>query len=381
MDNALNLTVHLLNPSTCLLLSFLALLFWDSLLLPFFLSLCHPSSSQHLASRTVLITGAGRPQGIGYHLARSFLQAGCHVVLWDIDAEALQQARQTLQSSVPPATPSATPSPPTPLSRITTQVVDVSNSLAVQTAATELKAKGIQISVLVNNAGVVRGKSVTQLTPTHVSTTFNVNVLAHFHTLATFLPHMVLNNDGLVVTMSSMMGMMGGARLADYCASKWALLGMDESLRMELRRHGSSRHGVRTMVVCPYMVSTGMFRGAFGNVSSSGSGGERSSGSRSQAGTSLLRRCVQGLRDCLVPQLTPEQVAAAVVVAAGQRLIPSRWSSCGAHGKVLVLPQRLSVIPAVLRLLPIGMQEFVIDYGGGTLGMEGFVGYQNQKET
>ncbi|HWS76437.1 MAG TPA: SDR family NAD(P)-dependent oxidoreductase, partial [Quisquiliibacterium sp.] len=65
-------------------------------------------------------------------------------------------------------------------------------------------------------------------------------------------------NCGTVVTVSSAAGLVGVARLTDYCASKWAAVGFDESLRAELARQGSA---VRTLVACPYYVNTGMFDG------------------------------------------------------------------------------------------------------------------------
>ena len=355
---------------------FLVLLFWDSLICPCILALVYPQSNKSLNQRVVLITGAGRPQGIGYNLALAFLQQGCLVVLWDINAKDLKQAQTTLSLATQHNHPTTTTST---LPRITIQTVDVSDATEVRTAAGVLRAKGLLPSILVNNAGIVRGKSLTQLTPHDLHSTFNVNAIAHFHTLSAFLPQFMSTNDGLVITMSSMMGMMGGAGLADYCASKWSLIGMDESLRMELRRNGST--GVRTLVVCPYMVKTGMFRGAFGDDGdgNGGNGGSGGTGNDTQKKTTLswVRRAVNGLRDALVPKLSPKQVADAVVVASGQSL-NTHNCTCGARGKQLILPTRLSLVPPLLRLLPMGLQEWVLDLGGGSMGMDGFTGHSKR---
>jgi all-trans-retinol dehydrogenase (NAD+) len=70
---------------------------------------------------------------------------------------------------------------------------------------------------------------------------------------------MLERDAGHLVTVSSAGGLVGTARLVDYCASKFAAVGFDEALRLELRRLGSA---VRTTVVCPFYIDTGMFAGA-----------------------------------------------------------------------------------------------------------------------
>jgi all-trans-retinol dehydrogenase (NAD+) len=352
----------------------LALILWDSLICPLLFYLFYPSSNQYLHSRVVLITGAAK--GIGYNLAKSFLKQGCHVILWDIDGDALRKAKRHLEAILKDKTIINTTSHAN-LPRITAQVVDITNANMVRKTSSKLKKNGYNISILINNAGIVKGKSITQLTSKDVTMTFNVNVISQFHTLSTILPTMLDRNDGLIITISSVMGIMGGAHLTDYCASKWSLLGMDESLRMELRRMGSI--GVRTLLVCPYMVNTGMFHGAFtNNTKTINTNGDSSSGGERRKNTChLLRSAVNVLRDTLVPTLTPEQVANEVVVEAGRSFI-TRFSCIkfGSYGNRLILPKRLSLVPIFLRMLPVGLQELILDLSGGTLGMEGFKGKQ-----
>lgn len=70
---------------------------------------------------------------------------------------------------------------------------------------------------------------------------------------------MLKKNHGHVVTIASSAGLIGVNGLADYCASKFAAVGFDESLRFELEVMG--KDGVHTTVVCPYYINTGMFEG------------------------------------------------------------------------------------------------------------------------
>ena len=70
---------------------------------------------------------------------------------------------------------------------------------------------------------------------------------------------MIESNHGHVVTIASIAGVFGTAGLCDYCSSKFAAVGFEESLRNELVRLG--KDGVQTTLVCPYYINTGMFKG------------------------------------------------------------------------------------------------------------------------
>ncbi|CAH2229974.1 jg14044 [Pararge aegeria aegeria] len=115
-----------------------------------------------------------------------------------------------------------------------------------------------QVSLLINNAGVVSGHYLLD-TPDHlIQRTFDVNILAHFWTVKAFLPAMIEQNEGHIVTIASMAGHVGVAKLVDYCSSKSAACGFDEALRLELEVKGVK--GVNTSLICPYFIrATGMF--------------------------------------------------------------------------------------------------------------------------
>jgi len=113
-------------------------------------------------------------------------------------------------------------------------------------------------TVIVNNAGVVQGKSLVELSPDDIRQTMDTNVLAHFWTLKAFLPEMIKQKTGHIVTVSSVMGMVGAARMTDYCASKAALVNLHESLRYELDKCYKTP-SIRTTIVMPGHVVTPMF--------------------------------------------------------------------------------------------------------------------------
>jgi all-trans-retinol dehydrogenase (NAD+) len=110
----------------------------------------------------------------------------------------------------------------------------------------------------VNNAGIVSGNKLLDASDDDLQRTFDVNALALFWTSRAFLPPMLARDSGHIVTIASAAGIVGTSRLVDYCASKHAAVGFDEALRLELRRE---RSRVKTTIVCPFYVSTGMFAG------------------------------------------------------------------------------------------------------------------------
>jgi all-trans-retinol dehydrogenase (NAD+) len=193
------------------------------------------------AGRTVLVTGAA--SGIGRLLAERVAAEGARVVLWDVDVVALDRARAELAAAG---------------RTVATYACNIRDRAAVAAVAARTRAEHGAVDVLVNNAGVVSGKTLLDASDDDIVRTFDVNTLALFWTTRAFLPAMIERRRGHVVTIASAAGIVGTSRLVDYCASKHAAVGFDESLRLELRRLGSP---VKTTVVCPFYISTGMFAG------------------------------------------------------------------------------------------------------------------------
>ncbi|MGI9579212.1 MAG: SDR family oxidoreductase [Microthrixaceae bacterium] len=194
-----------------------------------------------LSGSTVLITGAA--SGIGRGIAHVAATRGAQVVLWDISSVGLDRVASELEANgvVPMCA-----------------VVDVGESAAVTAAADQVLAQVGSVDIVINNAGVVSGKALVDLSSSEIERTFRVNALSNFWTTKAFLPSMIRRNRGHVVTIASAAGLVGVSKLADYSASKHAAVGFDESLRVEMAQRAP---GIRTTVVCPYYVNTGMFDG------------------------------------------------------------------------------------------------------------------------
>ena len=129
---------------------------------------------------------------------------------------------------------------------------------SIEAAAARTLQEHGAVDILINNAGIVDGKRLLEATDAEIERTFAVNTLALFRTVRAFLPGMLAQGAGHIVTIASASGIAAVPRLADYSASKAAAIAFDESLRLELKHDGAP---VRTTVVCPFYIRTGMFEG------------------------------------------------------------------------------------------------------------------------
>ncbi|GMH87776.1 hypothetical protein TrVE_jg2831 [Triparma verrucosa] len=199
-----------------------------------------------LTGKVVVITGAG--SGIGKEMSIKFAKAGCIVVLLDLSLPAVDAVKAIIESDG---------------GKAHAYVCDVTSPSTVYSVAASIKNEVGEVWCLVNNAGIVSGKSIFEVPDALASKTLAVNTESHFWTVKAFVPGMIEKNDGCVVTVASAAGLVGVAGLGDYCASKWGARGFNDALRLELRK--MRKYGVKTLLVCPYFINTGMFDGVNGS--------------------------------------------------------------------------------------------------------------------
>ena len=196
----------------------------------------------HISGKTTLITGGA--SGIGRQLALQSARQGARVVLWDLNQDAMAGVLEELRQ-VGPEEPSG-------------YACNVADRDQVSKTAEEVLRVVGPVDILINNAGYVSGKRFLDSSDEQNLRTLEVNILAHFWSVKAFLPRMIEARTGHIVTIASAAGMVGVAGLADYCASKWGAVGFNEALRVELKQTASN---IKTTVVCPFFVNTGMFEG------------------------------------------------------------------------------------------------------------------------
>ncbi|KAF9448248.1 retinal short-chain dehydrogenase/reductase [Macrolepiota fuliginosa MF-IS2] len=135
---------------------------------------------------------------------------------------------------------------------------DVSQWSEVEAVAKRIKDEIGEPTILINNAGVVQGKLILDLSEKDVQQTFGVNTLAHWWTIKAFLPDMLKKKSGHIVSLASVMGILGAPRMTDYGASKAAVISLNDTLRFELDNQYNAP-GIRTTVVCPGHILTPLF--------------------------------------------------------------------------------------------------------------------------
>ena len=193
-------------------------------------------------NKHVLITGGA--SGIGRRLVLRCAEMGAAVSILDLDeAGAKTAAAEAAARGAGPVRAFA---------------CDVGDREQVSACAADVLAAQGAVDILVNNAGVVSGRPLLELSDEHIERTFRVNALALFWTTRAFLPAMVARGSGHIVNVASAAGLIGSPRETDYAASKFAAVGFNEALRLELKR---SAPGVKTTVVRPFYIDTGMFAG------------------------------------------------------------------------------------------------------------------------
>ncbi|XP_065117851.1 epidermal retinol dehydrogenase 2 [Paramisgurnus dabryanus] len=209
-----------------------------------FVRLFVPRRRKSVTGELVLLTGAG--SGIGRLMALEFASLGARLVLWDINKEGNNETARMVKEAHGV--------------RAHVYTCDCSVREEVYRVANQVKREVGDITILINNAGVVTGKKFMDCPDALIQKTMEINSLAHFWTYKAFLPAMIAANHGHLVSIASSAGLIGVNGLADYCASKFAAVGFAESMALELLANGCD--GVKTTIVCPFFINTGMFEGA-----------------------------------------------------------------------------------------------------------------------
>jgi all-trans-retinol dehydrogenase (NAD+) len=201
----------------------------------------------------VLITGAAAGMGRMY-ADRAVAEHAASVTLWDRDASALARTVDELGAVSRGR------------SRVQSYVVDVADLGAIAKTAQRVRREVGNPDVLINNAGIVRGNRYFWETDNGEDTrpTMQVNALAPMYITREFIPGMIANayRASRIVNIASAAGTLANPRMAVYAASKAALIGWSESLRLELEQ--ADHTNVKVTTVTPSYISTGMFAGARG---------------------------------------------------------------------------------------------------------------------
>lgn len=210
----------------------------------------------HIKGTNVLITGGA--SGIGRIMGRICLEKGAsNLIVWDINQANIDKTEAEL-SDVKPVEAGVSKG------QIHSYIVNVSDPQAIKSAYEKVKSEVGEVEILVNCAGIVRGNNTfDKQTVQDIDLTMDINANAPMYVALAVLPDMLRRDRGHICNMASAAGMLGVPKLSVYCASKWAVIGWTESMRVELKQ---ARSHVRVTSVAPYFINTGMFDGVNSKV-------------------------------------------------------------------------------------------------------------------
>jgi NAD(P)-dependent dehydrogenase (short-subunit alcohol dehydrogenase family) len=188
--------------------------------------------------RVAFVTGGA--QGIGLGIARALAKVGVKIAIVDVDADALADAEAELAG----------------ITEVVAAVLDVRHRDAYASLAGDVEARLGPVTLLFNNAGVAGGTSPARMSYESWDWVIGVNLQGVYNGLQTFVPRMIeRGRGGYVVNTASGAGLVAQGTGFLYATSKFAVVGLSESLHPELAHH---RIGVS--VLCPGPVATRIFR-------------------------------------------------------------------------------------------------------------------------
>ncbi|MDH5491812.1 MAG: SDR family NAD(P)-dependent oxidoreductase [Myxococcales bacterium] len=192
------------------------------------------------ANRVSALTGAA--SGIGRALAVELARRGSDLAIADLDAEGLEATSERVRALG---------------RRVESWTLDVSDREAMEAFAAQTVERFGRVDAIVNNAGVTVAQRFVEMSHEDLEWIVGVNFWGVVHGTKAFLPYLLERREGWVVNLSSILGMVGAPTQSAYCATKFAVRGLSESLHHELEGTG-----VHLVSVHPGGVKTNIARRA-----------------------------------------------------------------------------------------------------------------------
>jgi 3-oxoacyl-[acyl-carrier protein] reductase len=191
---------------------------------------------EQLKGKTALITGGSR--GIGKAIAIALAKEGVNIIITGRGEAALQVAEKDIAAH-----------------GVQTKyvVLDVGNRNDVEKILAETLAHATPVDILINNAGVGAFGGFLEMASEQWEQIIQVNLLGVYYITRAILPGMIERNTGDIINIASTAGLRGAPVTSAYSASKFGLLGLTESLMLEVRKHN-----IRVSALTPSTVATDM---------------------------------------------------------------------------------------------------------------------------
>ena len=191
---------------------------------------------KNLKSKKAIITGGGR--GLGKATAIAFAKEGIDVAITGRNEAILKETVSELETYGVSAIYA---------------VFDVSNYEDVKSGIKSIVKTLGSVDILVNNAGIAAFGSFNDMDVSQWSQIIQTNLMGMYYVTKEVLPYLISQNEGDIINVSSTAGLNGNANTSAYSASKFAVIGMSESLMKEVRKHN-----IRVCTLTPSTIATDM---------------------------------------------------------------------------------------------------------------------------
>ena len=191
---------------------------------------------ENLNNKNAIITGGGR--GLGKATAIAFAKQGINVAITGRTESLLKETVSEIEALGV---------------RATYAVFDVGNYEDVKTNIKHIISNLGGVDILVNNAGIAAIGSFNEMPVEQWTEIIQTNVMGMYYVTKEVLPHLIDKNEGDIINVSSTAGLNGNPNISAYCASKFAVIGMSESLMKEVRKNN-----IRVNTLTPSTIETDM---------------------------------------------------------------------------------------------------------------------------
>lgn len=189
-----------------------------------------------LKNKKAIITGGGK--GLGKATAIAFAKKGIDVGITGRNEKILKETVAELKALGVNAT---------------YEIFDVGNYEQVKLGIKNIIATLGSVDILVNNAGIAEFGSLNEMEISTWTAIIQTNVMGMYYVTKEVLPYLIAKNEGDIINISSTAGLNGNANTSAYSASKFAVIGMSESLMKEVRKNN-----IRVCVLTPSTIATDM---------------------------------------------------------------------------------------------------------------------------
>lgn len=189
----------------------------------------------NLEGQVAIITGGAK--GIGKGICEVFCKHGARVISWDVIDEGQISADAIAAQG----------------GKITFRKTDITDREAVKKAVAEAHAEHGKIDILINNAGIIRDRTLAKMTDEEWDAVINVNLNGTYNATKAVLPYMREAGYGRIVSASSINGVLGAFGQTNYAATKAAIIGFTKALAKEV-----GKYGITANAVAPGFIKTDM---------------------------------------------------------------------------------------------------------------------------